>query len=68
MNLNMAFKEVKSQRKGFKPNVDLCKDSHGGIIDDRKGIKQIGKEYFQELLNGSAGINDIINVWHTQPV
>jgi hypothetical protein len=25
--LNMAFKDVKSQRDGFKPDTDLCKDS-----------------------------------------
>jgi hypothetical protein len=61
-NLNMAFKDVKSQREGFKPNTDICKDSHGKIIGDSKDIKQRWKEYFQELLNGSAGMdNDIIN-------
>jgi hypothetical protein len=31
-NLNMAFKEVKSQREVFKPKTDLCKDSQGRII------------------------------------
>jgi hypothetical protein len=25
-NLDMAFKDVKSQREIFKPNTDLCKD------------------------------------------
>jgi hypothetical protein len=39
-SLNMAFKDVKSQREGFKPNTDLCKDSLGGIIGDNQGIKQ----------------------------
>jgi hypothetical protein len=58
----MAFNDVKSQREGFKPNTDLCKDSLGRIISDSKGIKQRCKEYFQELLNGSAGMDDdIIN-------
>jgi hypothetical protein len=33
-NLNMAFKDVKSQREGFKPNTDLSKDSLGRIIGD----------------------------------
>jgi hypothetical protein len=59
-NLNMAFKDVKSQREGFKPNTDLCKDCLGRIISDIKGIKQSWKD-FQELLNGSAGMGDIIN-------
>jgi hypothetical protein len=59
-NLNMAFKDVKSQREGFKPNTDLCKDSLGRIIGDSQGIKQRCKEYFQE--HGCAGMdNDIIN-------
>jgi hypothetical protein len=61
----MAFKDVKSQGEGFKPNTDLCKDSLGRIIGNSKGVKQRWKEYFQELLNGSAGIinggNDLIN-------
>jgi hypothetical protein len=58
----MAFKDVKSQREGFKPNTDLCKDSLGRIIGDSQGIKQRWKEYFQELLNGRADMeNDIIN-------
>jgi hypothetical protein len=38
-NLSMAFKDVKSQREGFKPNTDLCKDSLGRIIGDSQGIK-----------------------------
>jgi hypothetical protein len=61
-NLNMAFKDVKSRRECFKPNTNLCQDSLGRIISDSRGIKQTWKEYFQELLNGSTGMNDnIIN-------
>jgi hypothetical protein len=57
----MAFKNVKYQREGFKPNTDLCKDSLGRIIGDSQGIKRRWKEYFQELLNASTGMDDIIN-------
>jgi hypothetical protein len=61
-NLNMAFKDVKSEREDFKPNTDLCKDSLGRIIGDSQGINQRWKEYFQELLHGRAGMaDDIIN-------
>jgi hypothetical protein len=39
-NLNMAFKDVKSQREGFKPNTDLFKDSLSRIVGDSQGIIQ----------------------------
>jgi hypothetical protein len=58
----MAFKDIKSQREGFKPNTDLCKDSLYRLISDSQSIKQRKKEYFQELLNGNIGMDDdIIN-------
>jgi hypothetical protein len=37
-NVRMAFTEIKSQREGFKPKTDLCKDRHGKIIADKEGI------------------------------
>jgi hypothetical protein len=57
----MKFKDVKSQGEGFKRNTDLFKDSIGRMISDSKGIRQRWKEYFQELPNGSAGMDDINN-------
>jgi hypothetical protein len=53
--------EKKVSEKGTKNRCGEIKDSNGRIIADSKGIKQRWKEYVQELINWSGGIDDIIN-------
>jgi hypothetical protein len=44
-NVHMVFKEIKSQREGFKPKTGMCKDRHGKIIADKEEIKERWVEY-----------------------
>jgi hypothetical protein len=48
----------KVSEKGTKNRCGEIKDSNGRIIADSKGIKQRWKEYVQELINWSGGIDD----------
>jgi hypothetical protein len=54
LNIHMAFKDIKSQREGFKPKTDMCKDRDGKIVAHKEGMKERWVEYFQELLNVST--------------
>jgi hypothetical protein len=42
---------VKKEKDGYKPDTDLCKDTKGNIIGDKKQSKGKWNKHFEELLN-----------------